>query len=279
MRWTAVVGLGLLAALTGCNLVHYAGHNLVREPIDRTNEHKLSHRLRKDAQVAWEEVCRQYPARTLSRAFADGFQEGYADHLDNGGPPLPPAVPPPRYRSHPNSFTPEGHAAARDYLLGFQYGAEIASLSGRRDCLTVPVLLANEAPSEAALPVVKFPSPPEIPASPLPLPRTQPVPLPAPKPNPVPQLPNETPTPEPRPKSLPPLPPLPPVPPAPSSHRSGPPASLVIPAGGPEPVELKPVRVTLPPPPPVFKTPPLPFLPRRGETEPRSKSEPTEERR
>ena len=155
MRWSAVILLGLLAPLTGCNLVSYAGRNLVREPIDRVNEYKLSHRFKEEARLAWRDACRRPGPRTYSPAFEDGFKEGYADHLQNGGQPVPPGVPPPRYRSHPRAFTPEGHAAARDYLTGFKFGAELACSTGRREFLTVPVLLPGEPPPEPPIVLVR----------------------------------------------------------------------------------------------------------------------------
>ena len=264
MRWTAVIGLGLLAPLAGCNLVHYAGHNLVREPVDRANDEKLSHRLKREARFAWQEVRRRCPTRTFSHAFADGFQDGYADHLDNGGPPLPPAVPPPRYRSHPNDFTPAGHAAARDYLIGFQYGAEVACSSGRREFLTVPVLLPNEPPAEKSIQLVKFPDPPEVPGAapfvPMPpprnpssLPQTSPpkaglaVPLPRitggpsrPESTPVPQAPSPAPLPVPLPTPT-------PLPSGPLPSAGIPQARIPVPPVGlPGPWESPPRPISVP---------------------------------
>ena len=213
MRWMVVASIGCLAPLAGCNLVHYAGHNLVREPVDRANERKLTHRLKSEARVAWQEVCHQYPARTFSHGFADGFQDGYADQLQNGGPPQAPAVPPPRYRSHPNAFTPAGHALARDYLIGFQYGAEVACSTGRREFLTVPILLPNEKPADPPINLVKFPPPPdagtELPTMPPPRPLVPTLDKPPIIP-PVPSTPTSPARPDPLPLPLPPTPVAPP---------------------------------------------------------------------
>ena len=185
MRWKSVLGLvAVLPVGSGCNLAYYAGHNLVNEPIARADEHKLSGRIRAEAHAAWRCVRRQEPNRTFTPEFADGFLDGYADLLEVGGNPAPPAVPPVRYR-RADSLTPAGQALTREYLLGAQCGAEAAAASGRRQTLTVPVLLAAPAadapdfvtpytapPVGPAAPgVVAPPPPPEIDSSALPLPR------------------------------------------------------------------------------------------------------------
>lgn len=164
MGWKAVVCAGCLTPVLGCNLAQYASHNLINEPITRLDETRLTNRVVKEAKMAWREVCRQYPARTFTPEFADGFIEGYADHLENGGRPLPPAVPPLRYRRSAY-LTPDGHALIRDYLVGFKYGAEVACATGRRQFLTVPVALPEE-PEEPPTLLVKLPPPPDPHAEP-----------------------------------------------------------------------------------------------------------------
>jgi hypothetical protein len=166
MRWKAVVCVVSLAPLTGCNIAYYASHNLVNEPASRWDEHKLDKRLNAEARAAWREVCRQYPARTFTPEFADGFQEGYADLLDNGGIPRPPVVPPPRYR-RARYLTPEGNARARDYLIGFKYGADVASATGRREFLTVHLPAPPDTSLE--LPSVPVPDPGPSPTPPTPV--------------------------------------------------------------------------------------------------------------
>jgi len=197
-------------AASGCNLAYYASHNLVNEPITRVDEHKLTSRLKAESRTVWKDICRQFPARTFTPEFADGFTDGYADHLENGGPPGPPIVPPLRYR-RANYLTPEGHALIRDYLIGFQYGAEVAVATGKRNFLTVPVLL-KDAPPELALNVVRYPTPPNT-STDGPTPAAQPggTALPPPKPvdvvkpslpdlgNPIPAKPGDGVKPEPKP--------------------------------------------------------------------------------
>jgi len=189
MRSLSVLGLVTLLPLgAGCNLAYYAGHNLVNEPVTRADEHKLSGRLRGEARVAWRTVCRQHPRRQFTAEFIDGFTDGYADHLESGGPPVAPAVPPLRYR-RADYLTPQGQPLVRDYLVGAQYGAEVAAASGRRQSLTVPVLVSTQQP-DAPLSVVQFVAPPaasldtpgSVPPRP-PVPTQSPAfPLPAPRP-------------------------------------------------------------------------------------------------
>ena len=187
MRWMAVVCAAGLAPLAGCNLAYYAGHNLANEPVMRYDECKLDARLRAEAEACWREVCLQYPARSFTAEFADGFVEGYIDYLDSGGTPQPPAVPPLRYRRS-QYLTPQGHARARDYLTGFKYGSEVACATGRRQFLTVPVVLHEPRP-EPPLNITRIPPPPAVDAE-LPVTPGPAAPIPAPRPadlgNPVP---------------------------------------------------------------------------------------------
>ncbi len=256
MRWRAVACVGCLVPLTGCNLAYYAGHNLANESISRVDEARLAHRLRAEAKAAWFEVCRQHAGRTLTSEFAEGFVEGYADYLEHGGTPRPPAVPPPRYRRS-GYLSPEGHVLIKDYLAGFQYGAEVACATGRRQFLTVPVLVSEEQP-EPPLSLVKIPAPPETPSELMPPPV-----------GPPPSAPSSG---LPDPKPIPP-PPLPPKTDAPGSEPLPPvevPTVLLPPLSRPDPLPAAPVvqpasaelPATVPPvadrPPPLPPTPELP---------------------
>lgn len=160
MRWKSAVGVCWLAPLVGCNQFQLAAHNIGAETAARWDDHKQDKRLRSEARMAWGEVCRRHPARAFTPEFADGFAEGFADHLAGGGVPQPPTVPPARYRGREYQ-NPTGQGRARDYLIGFQYGAEAAQASGRRQYLTVPVTLPGEpAPEPPPLHLAKFPPPP-----------------------------------------------------------------------------------------------------------------------
>ncbi len=195
MRWAVVLFLASPTLLSGCNVAYYAAHNLVNEPAQTINQHKLRHRMRAEAQAAWQAECARNPG-AFSPAYADGFVDGYADHLNNGGPPAPPGAPPPQYRRHANDFTPTGQAAQLDYMAGFKHGAEAACAAGGRQGVVVPILLPQPQP-ELPLNITCIPASPESllfpPAGPPMFPPVRPpgaavpLPLPAPQPAPVPK--------------------------------------------------------------------------------------------
>jgi hypothetical protein len=169
MRWRAILIVGCLAPLTGCTTLKISGHNLVHEPVQYEDDQKIRRRLRCDAEKLWDDIARENPDRTFSREFHHGFVDGYVDYLDSGGAPIPPLVPPVRYRRS-KYLCPEGHALVRDYFAGFKYGAEVGCASGQRQYLTVPVLLPvlkPESPVNIAVtkePAAQIPPPPLLPS-------------------------------------------------------------------------------------------------------------------
>ncbi len=250
MRLRAVWLVGLLPPLCGCNLFYYAGKNLVNEPVTLADERKLDKRLKCEADEQWRAICHQFPERTFTPEFADGFTDGYVDYLDIGGVPGPPAVPPLRYR-RTNYLTPHGQALVRDYLTGFQYGAEVASATGKRQFLTVPVVLPESAGDEP-LSVRRLPAPPDpappadrpVAGTPTGLEKAPPKPD-APPSLPVPAVPAPPaapapgqPTPAPTPPAAPVAPPASPADPAPATPAPTPPAA---------PAPLRPIGAELPP--------------------------------
>jgi hypothetical protein len=193
MRVVTAATLALLPALSGCNIAHYASHNLINDPILESHRIKLRHRLRADARDAWKQECQSTPGADFSAAYRDGFLDGFVDNLDNGGPPQPPVAPPTRYRRKVDDFTPAGQQAERDYLAGFQRGAEVAFHSGCRQALLVEMALPGPKPESplsitcipagASQPGADTPSPapapadpPATPADPPPGPRVTPPP-------------------------------------------------------------------------------------------------------
>jgi hypothetical protein len=198
LRTTALLTCLSVGPLAGCNLAYYTAYNLKNKTHQRVDEHHLSKRLRAEAQAAFGEVCRQYPGQPFTEEFRDGFTEGYVDYLEHGGLVQPPAAPPPRYRRN-DYLSPEGHALIKDYFAGFQYGAEVALATGRREFLTIPILLPNPKPEQPL--DIRIPAPPGVapvgPVEPAPAP-TGPVlppaaapvvPPPGPPPAPVPGVP------------------------------------------------------------------------------------------
>lgn len=155
MRWRLLLLVGGLAPLAGCHLAEMAVHNSVNEPTQYLDEKHLTKQLRHDAKEAFHDLKRRCGHKAFTEDFEDGFIDGYADTLERGGDPIPPAVPPLKYRRG-RFLNPEGHARIRDYFTGFQQGGECAIASGKRQFLTVPVLL-SDPPPEVLPPVRQVP--------------------------------------------------------------------------------------------------------------------------
>jgi hypothetical protein len=183
MGWKSVAWTScLLPVLAGCGSVH----KLTTEAQFAHTECAIKHDLRKDAHSAWQCVREQHPRRAFTAEFHDGFLDGYVDYLDRGGGAQPPAVPPMKYVRGKKYYTPEGHCLINDYYLGFKYGADVAVASGRREFLTVPVLLPDTACPNGQVSV--NPGAPVVPFKPLspnpgaaPKPKSDTPPLPAPR--------------------------------------------------------------------------------------------------
>lgn len=153
MPWKALLLALSVAPLSGCLLAQHTARNLFNEPAELHDNKKIARQLRRDAQTVWAEVRSQYPQRTFTADYADGFADGYVDYLDSGGTAQPPAVPPLKYRRS-RYMNSEGHALIRDYFCGFQYGCQVAAASGKRGLITVPILLPEppvDSPVQARL--------------------------------------------------------------------------------------------------------------------------------
>jgi hypothetical protein len=189
MGWKSLAWAGCLApALAGCGTTHFSALRVADDLLAAHTQRGIEHDLRKDARAAWQCVRTQHPRRAFTAEFHDGFLDGFVDYLDRGGSAQPPAVPPLKYVRNKRYFTPEGQCLVRDYYLGFQYGTDVAIATGRRQFLTVPVLLADGPPTydpapafgDPVAPVVPFMTPPRPPGSSQPMP--PPMPLPTPRP-------------------------------------------------------------------------------------------------
>lgn len=146
MRWKAFAIVGLVTCSAGCNIAYLTTHNLVHEFKQSIAEVDLRHELREEAEALAGVHCSRLHRKKPSGAFADGFADGYVQQSLYDGTTLPPGVPPSRYRRKSGDFTPAGQAAQRDYLDGFQAGAETALALGRREALLVTVALPVPRP-------------------------------------------------------------------------------------------------------------------------------------
>ena len=151
MVWKSAVIVGCIAPLSGCLLYERTAHNIKNETVLLTDEVSIRSKLRTEGELIWDEVSSQYADNTFSTEFVDGFLDGYVDYLDYGGKATPPPIPPSRYRNA-KYLSEEGHARIRDYFAGFKYGAEVACSSGKREYLTIPVIV----PTNTAQPHVQL---------------------------------------------------------------------------------------------------------------------------
>ena len=183
MRWKRAVWMGCLApVMGGCLSVYHPHRDHFAEHGVSMNEREVTREIHRKAHSAWQSVRCEFPRKVFTAEFRDGFIAGYSDYLDRGGDGQPPAVPPLRYTQNKKYFSPEGHALMRDFLLGFQYGTEVAVATGQRHYLTVPVLIPDGAtqPVTIADPLPSSGSTSsDAPVKPLPAP---PAPLPTPRP-------------------------------------------------------------------------------------------------
>jgi hypothetical protein len=170
MRWKTMALAGAAwPAIAGCNIAYNAARNIVNEPQVVLTKLGIEHDLRREARETWQQVRVEYPRRAFTTEFRDGFIDGYVDYLDRGGIGSLPAVPPSKYTRHKKYFTENGQCLVKDYFLGFKYGQEIAIATGKRQFLTVPVLLPQppvQPPAFTIQPPATFTFPPPDPVRP-----------------------------------------------------------------------------------------------------------------
>ena len=157
--WRPILILVCLTSLSGCSLQRTAAHNLGYEHHLRHGDNSLEREIRADAHAALRQLCGKHAHQSFTAEYELGFSDGYFDFLDRGGPVQPPTLPPASLRKK-KYLTAEGQAKIRDYFLGFQYGGQIAESTGRREFLTVPIVL-SVAPVSPPLNITVLPSPPE----------------------------------------------------------------------------------------------------------------------
>ncbi|MBN9120476.1 MAG: hypothetical protein J0I06_15195 [Planctomycetes bacterium] len=173
MRWKSVAWVScLLPVLAGCgstSRVMWAasGGGVANDPAP-VHTRGGQDELRRDAQTAWQTVAAGNPGRSFSDEFREGFADGYVDFLERGVGSQPPAVPPVAYERYKRYFGRDGHGLVRDYYLGFQYGGEVAIVTGRRPGTAVPGPPGAGAVTESAprplapLPSAVGPKPPDV---------------------------------------------------------------------------------------------------------------------
>lgn len=158
-RISPFVALAVIALGSGCTLYGNAIRNFINEPCLAWEERAHRKRARSMARDAWAVHPQCFSA---SDDYADGFVDGYADHLEAGGPTEPEPAPPSRYQKTV-VHTPATLRAGEDYFAGFHAGALAAHASGQRRLMVVPVAMparSTESPViTATLPIEPLPPP------------------------------------------------------------------------------------------------------------------------
>ncbi len=191
----SVIGvLAICAAGPGCALVGSTAHNVCAEIQDRKDRKRELTLYRQWADEALGTCLHAHTDQPVSVDFAEGFRDGFVDHVRTGTS-LPPLLPPPRYY-RPEYESVPGKQAIQDWFAGYRQGIDTAAAGGYRHLVTLPSSLRPPVPPTPlgpALPAgglipapVTAPAggqpPPAIdgpagdPASPADLPRPRPVP-------------------------------------------------------------------------------------------------------
>jgi hypothetical protein len=145
-----IIGLGLVGS--GCSIVSTATvvvSSRVKETMSDCLERR---RNRAWAEAAWQDVLRGCGREDISEDYANGFRQGFAEHLYRGTV-QPPPLPPPHYRRI-RYQTPAGYQAIEAWFAGFKHGISVAQAGRYRDFVTGPSSLRMPFVSPAHAPIV-----------------------------------------------------------------------------------------------------------------------------
>ena len=131
----SLTSMGCAAVTDATHATSYWTHQAIQDSRER-------HRNCKLAEAAWAEVRSGNPGSAASEDYADGFKDGFADHLFRATT-TPPPLPPKRYREL-RYQTPAGFRAGAEWLAGFRHGIDAARASGLRELVTGPSSLGAE---------------------------------------------------------------------------------------------------------------------------------------
>jgi hypothetical protein len=143
MRICWIGTLPLCMALTGCQLVSNAYHNLsyeVKLSSAEVQEHGYYEKL---ALASWQETVQGDDCREIPKDYERGFKDGFIDFVEFGGSGKPPSVPPKCYWE-PQYRTPDGAAAIQAWYAGFRQGVAVAQRSGYRRWVTLPTAQSTQ---------------------------------------------------------------------------------------------------------------------------------------
>jgi hypothetical protein len=129
-----VLTLGFFSS--GCIVVRDVGPGTRIDYSESAEDARARMRNRQWAAAAWQQDCLARPQRAVSPDYAQGFKDGFAEHLGSGQE-QPPRSAPSRYRAIQYQ-TPQGYRAIEDWFDGYRYGIAAAIESGGRRWITGP---------------------------------------------------------------------------------------------------------------------------------------------
>src|SRR5438128_981579 len=136
MPWTWCVLAGCLLG-NGCALVRDATDLMVFKSRQCWSDFSERRRNEQWAEQAWEQVGHTAAGSAFSEDYAQGFKDGFAEYLYEGGTGEPPLVAPNRYRAA-RYQTAVGYQAIQDWFAGYRHGTTAAHQSGYRQFVTGP---------------------------------------------------------------------------------------------------------------------------------------------
>src|SRR4051794_37417424 len=107
--------IGLLSIGPGCSLVNNAARNVEHEVFLCAEELAEKHRFGSMAEEALAQFSSGSSEGAISEDFADGFKEGYVDHLLRGGNGQLPTLPPRKYWKA-RYESPQGYMAIEQWF-------------------------------------------------------------------------------------------------------------------------------------------------------------------
>ena len=142
MRMKRTLWLCIVCVLAGCRLHNNFTQTVITEPLhfhEYLAEKTERKRYRRLAEDVYESVCRGKSKVLLQTPYAEGFLDGFVEHMVAGGTVEAPFLPPRKYwnQRHQNL---SGHRAAHEWFSGYEHGAMSARDGGYREMITIPTL-------------------------------------------------------------------------------------------------------------------------------------------
>jgi len=128
-------------SLTGCTWLPYAARNTSNAFANVAHEYRFQCEIRKLADTAWSEISgATHHGLGKGGEFENGFRGGFMDFLERNGKGNPPAMPPAYLRSVVLRSAKQSQDI-EDWKAGWRLGAEVASQSGWRERIVIPISL------------------------------------------------------------------------------------------------------------------------------------------